>query len=70
MLAGNGVCWNMKTKKNKRIKISASVYNKIMSKIIAKGSPVADTLIELIEEAAKYHIISDKTKKKTKRNVN
>lgn len=31
-------------------------YNKKMDKIIAKGLPVADTLILLLEEASKYTI--------------
>jgi hypothetical protein len=43
----------------KRKEISISKYNKIMEKIIAKGKPVSDTLIELLEEAGKYDIVND-----------
>jgi len=37
-------------------KIYIEEYNKKMDKIIAKGLSVEDTLIELLEEAAKYEI--------------
>jgi hypothetical protein len=47
----------------KRKKISISKYNKIMEKIIAKGLPVPETLIELLEEASKYDLIDDRKKK-------
>ena len=41
--------------KNKKI-ISIEKYNKIMDKIIKKNMSVADTLIEMLEEASKYEI--------------
>lgn len=48
-------------KKIKQKVISTKAYVKKMTEIIAKGHPVADTLIELLEEASKYQL---KEKKK------
>ncbi len=48
----------------KRKEISITQYNKLLAKIIAKGKPVAETLIELLEEAGKYDLINDKRKKR------
>jgi hypothetical protein len=39
-------------------------YNEIMAEIIAKGGPVNETLIELLEEAGKYDISGNICKKK------
>lgn len=45
--------------------ISAVEYQRRMDKIIAKGGDVNDTLIALLAEASKYHIVDDnKTKGK------
>ena len=43
-------------KKIKRKVISINTYNKKMDAIIKKKFPVAETLIELLEEASKYKI--------------
>jgi len=40
----------------KRKTISIQKYNKIMSEIIKKGKPVSDTLVDMLEEDAKYTI--------------
>ena len=48
----------------KRKEISASKYNKIMEKVIAKGMSVSDTLIEMLYTASKYDIIDDKKGRK------
>jgi hypothetical protein len=42
--------------KKKRKKITFAEYNKKIEKIIALGKPVSDTLIDLLDEAAKYEI--------------
>ena len=42
--------------KNKKKSISIDKYNKIMNKIIAMGLPVADSLILMLDEAAKYKV--------------
>lgn len=50
--------------------ITAVEYNKIMDEIIRKnkknGVSIKDTLIELLEEAAKYKLIGLKRKSKQK----
>jgi len=48
-------------RKQKQKTISYKEYAKKLEEIIAMGRPVADTLIDLIEEASKYKI-KDKTK--------
>ena len=40
--------------------ITMSEYNALMSEIIKKGKPVADTLVEMLEECSKYDICGDK----------
>lgn len=45
---------NKQTLKQKTI--SMGKYNQIMADIIKKGHPVSDTLVEMLEEAAKYKI--------------
>ena len=40
----------------KRKIVTMDEYNKIMDKIIKKDKPVDETLIDLLEEAAKYNI--------------
>ena len=52
----------MKTKMKKR-RIKMNDYSKKMNKIIKKGRSVPDTLIAMLEEAAKYDIIEDKKTK-------
>ena len=42
--------------KQKQSKISIEKYNEIMASIIKKGKPVADTLVEMLEEASKYKL--------------
>jgi len=46
----------MNKKEKKRIGVGMNKYNAIMSKIIKKGKPVTDTLIEMLDEASKYKI--------------
>jgi len=38
------------------LEVGMTKYNAIMSKIIKKGKPVAETLIEMLDEAGKYKI--------------
>ena len=45
-----------KRKVMKRKIVTMDEYNKIMDKIIKKDKPVDETLIDLLEEAAKYDI--------------
>jgi len=40
----------------RRKEITATEYNKLISKIIKKGHPIEDTLVEMLEEASKYTI--------------
>ena len=51
----------------KQKNISIDAYNEIMSTIIKKGLPVSDTLIDMLEEAAKYKIIGLKRRSPVKR---
>ncbi len=52
-------------KKNRRT-ISAKKYQKKMDEIIAMGKPVADTLVEMLEEAGKYNLSQKVCKKHDK----
>ena len=45
-----------KSKKVKQQVITLAEYDKRLGAIIAKQQPVAETLIELLEEAGKYQI--------------
>ena len=45
----------VKLKKN----ITMTKYSQKMDKIIKKKLPVSDTLIEMLEEAAKYNVTDD-----------
>ena len=44
--------------------ISIKEYSKKMDKIIKMGHPVGDTLVEMLEEAAKYSLKSKVVKKR------
>lgn len=46
----------MKKSKETRINITATEYESKMEKVIKKGKPVAETLIEMLEVASKYEI--------------
>lgn len=48
----------------KKRKIDMNSYQRRMDKIIAKGLPVQEALIEMLEEAAKYEIIEKKKREK------
>ena len=47
-------------RKQTRKIVTVEQYNKIMDKIIKKDKPVDETLIDLLEEAAKYNIKESK----------
>jgi hypothetical protein len=44
-------------------------YNEIMTGIIKKGKPVSDTLIEMLEEAGNYDVISESIQKRILREM-
>lgn len=50
-----------------RKEVTPQEYSSIMNKIIAKKGKVADTLINLIDEACKYNIKYDKSKLSNKK---
>ena len=48
----------------KRTEICMKSYNQKMAEIIKMGKPVTDTLVEMLEEAAKYKITQPALRKK------